>query len=107
MRCTSISARGQRCPKDAVHPVAKPKTCAHHWRQQARNEPELRTLVALLGAGCFVTAKQIVIETKCSKPSVHRRLKELKKRGHVIKTCRLREGSTGPKSIAYAIVRAA
>lgn len=70
----------------------------------ARNEAELSRLAQLLTSGRFLTAAQITVETQCSKPVAHKRLRTLHDRGHAFQTRQVREGCTGPKSTAYAIV---
>ena len=62
------------------------------------------TLVQLLTRGNFITATQLAVEMGCSKVVAYKRLKNLRKQGHVLQTCLIREGVTGPKSRAYAIV---
>jgi hypothetical protein len=70
----------------------------------ARNEPALRRLVRVLTGGRFLTATQVAAETGCSRPVAYWRLAALKRRGVKFQTCRLRQGATGPKATAYAVV---
>lgn len=70
----------------------------------ARNEDALAELVELLSQGQMLTAMQIAARTGCSKPVAYERLEALRKRGTRFQTVKVREGVTGPKSIAYAVV---
>ena len=70
----------------------------------ARNEEALAELIRLLSGGQMLTAAQIMTQTGCSKPVAYDRIEALRKRGVVFQTVRVREGSTGPRSVAYAIV---
>lgn len=72
---------------------------------KAKNEDALAVLIDLLSSGQFVTAAQIAVKTGCSKPVAYDRLEALRKRGVVFQTMRIREGLTGPKSVAYAICK--
>ncbi len=70
----------------------------------AKNEGALVDLIRILSEGRMLTAVQIAAQTGCSKPVAHDRLRTLRKRGVPFQTIRVREGITGPKSVAYAIV---
>lgn len=70
----------------------------------ARNEKDLIELIRVLSQGRMLTVMQIVEQTGCSKPVAYERLEALRKRGVVFQTVKVREGITGPKSVAYAIV---
>jgi predicted ArsR family transcriptional regulator len=50
-----------------------------------------------------MTAKQIAERLGCCKPVAYERLKSLTKRGDKLYTTKVREGSVGPKSIAYGL----
>jgi len=70
------------------------------------NSEQLVLLAQLLSDGRFMTAAQIAIESDCSKSIVKRRLLRLREAGFEFVTQRVREGLSGPKSVAYAIVKA-
>lgn len=73
--------------------------------KSAKNESALIELIRLLSSGNMMTAAQIAQQTGCSKPVAYDRLCMLKRRGVEFQTVTVREGVTGPKSIAYAIVK--
>ena len=55
--------------------------------------------------GWFYTAVQISEVMGCSKLSAYRYLKQLKEYGYKMETKIVREGVTGPKSVAYKIIK--
>ena len=67
-------------------------------------EDTLRELVRLLRRR-YMTAKQIVARMGCSKMVAYRRLQTLDERGYAFETQTVREGVTGPRSVAYKITR--
>lgn len=66
-------------------------------------EGPLFELFKMLQRGQFMTTLQIAYEMKCPKVTAYRRLKALKKRGCEFQTRLVREGVSGPKSVAYAL----
>lgn len=72
-------------------------------RPVERNAVELQTLVQLLSKQSM-TARQVAKRMRCSKQTAHNRLKALSKTGCVLKKEPVRDGKTGPESIAYRVV---
>lgn len=73
-------------------------------QQQDDYEKALRQLVKLLRKG-YATAAQIATEMGCSKMVAYRRLRALSERDYTLRTQLVREGSSGPKALAYTIAR--
>lgn len=67
------------------------------------NSKELDALARILSTGRLMTAAQIALETGCGKTTAHKRIRQLKERGHNLVQQRVREGVSGPKAIAYAL----
>lgn len=65
---------------------------------------ELSMLTEILSRGQFVTALQISIEMNCTKATAYHRLSVLRERGCKMQVRKVREGITGPRSKAYAMV---
>lgn len=70
----------------------------------AKNESALVELIRLLSTGTMMTAAQIAQQTGCSKPVAYDRLKALRRRGVEFQRVMVRDGVSGPKSVAYAII---
>lgn len=65
---------------------------------------QLSALAKILSRGQFVTALQISIEMNCTKATAYHRLSALRERGCKMQVCKIREGVTGPRSMAYALL---
>ncbi len=51
-----------------------------------------------------MTAAQIAAETPCAKPTAYKWLRALPQLGFKVQTVLVRDGSTGPMAVAYAVV---
>lgn len=68
----------------------------------AQNEEDLQRLMKIFGRGKLLTARQIAELMDCSRPVAYARVRALKDRGFKLTEKQVREGSSGPMSIAYA-----
>ena len=64
------------------------------------DKPALVELVGILSRD-RLTARTIMSETGCSKPTVYARIKALDDLGVKVKTVKVREGASGPQADAF------
>lgn len=69
-----------------------------------KNEDALRGLARILSRGHFMTAAQISEEMGCAKAIAYGRLRALQKIGIELQKQRVREASSGPEAVGYAII---
>lgn len=69
----------------------------------AKNEAALCGLLRLFARGRRLTAAQVSVKMRCSRPVAHARLKTLVERGCRLEISEVREGKKGPPSSSYKL----